>query len=345
MRAPVLLIIFNRPDTTTRVLAEIAKAKPAKLFVFGDGPRPNRPDDIAKCAAARALVEHLDWECELTTNFLETNLGCGRGPAEGISWVFQHTDRAIILEDDCVPHPSFFQFCDELLEMYKDDQRVMHIAGNNFQLGRQRTPCSYFFSMHNLCAGGWATWRRAWRFHDMGLTDWPELRDTSWLTDIVEHPRAVAYWREMFDRAYASGGQIDYWDYQWTFACWSQNGLSLLPNKTLLSNIGFGHADATHTTSAQGPLADMTANLQMEDIGFPLRHPTSVTRVVEADRFFVDHVVNPTIKRPAARGFSATQYRRWHSLIAEHPSLASPTSFSRRVCQKCLLFLGKNEYR
>src|SRR5262245_21741029 len=186
MRAPVLLIIFNRPDTTARVLSAIVKAKPCKLFVFGDGPRAERPDDQEKCAAARAVVERLEeTDCEIVTSYAGTNLGCGRGPAEAINWVFRHTDRAIILEDDCVPHPSFFPFCDEMLERYRDDRRVMHVAGYTFQFEEATTPYSYSFSCHNLCAGGWATWRRAWRYHDLGLALWPELRSTGWLDRIV----------------------------------------------------------------------------------------------------------------------------------------------------------------
>jgi hypothetical protein len=298
MQSPVAFIIFNRPDTTERVFSEIAKAKPVKLFVVADGPRQGRPADAEKCAEARAVIERVDWDCKVFKNYSDVNLGCGYRPASGISWVFEHVDRAIILEDDCVPHPTFFRFCDELLERYQDDERVMHIAGNNFQFGIQRTPFSYFFSDHNLCAGGWATWRRAWRHFDIGVKGWASLRETSFLTHIVEHPVAIAYWQEMFDRAYASGGTVNYWDYQWTLSCWEQNGLSILPNNTLISNIGFGHDDATHTRSANDKVAQLTAFLNLEEMIFPLKHPPYVRRNWEADKHLVENVVVGT--RPQA---------------------------------------------
>lgn len=335
MDVPVLLILFNRPDTTARVLAEIAKAKPSKLFVFGDGPRPHRPHDIAKCAAARAVVKRLDWECQLSTNFLETNLGCGRGPTEAISWVFQHTDRAIILEDDCVPHPSFFRFCEEMLEKYQRDQRVMHVAGYNFQLGEKRTDYSYFFSCHNLCAGGWATWRRAWRYHDLAVSHWPELKETSWLSDIVQNPYAKEYWERMFDLADACKGNVDFWDYQWTFACWAQSGLSILPNATLLSNIGYGHPDATHTTWADEPLG-VVSSMQMEPMSFPLRHPEYVTKSGAADRFVVERVIVPNLLGSRKNATLLSRFRVIDEFIREHPSLTSPRKFGQRLKEKLL---------
>lgn len=339
MLAPILLIIFNRPDTTARVLAEIAKAKPPTLFIFADGPRPNRLDDIDKCAATRAVVKHLvDWDCELITNYSERNMGCGAGPARAISWVFEQADRAIILEDDCIPHQSFFRFCDEVLEKYRDDQRVMHVAGGNFQLGTKHTPFSYFFSNYNHPCGAWATWRRAWRYQDLAVSRWPELRDTSWLMDVVEHPKAVAHWRGHFDRAHVCHGAVDFWDYQWSFACWSQNGLSIAPNNTLVSNIGFGHPDATHTKSANDALALLTGALDLEEMVFPLRHPTYVRRILEADRFFIDRILLPTLEPPQSflRRFCAPLV----SFIGERPSLTDPKLFSQKLLHKIFSMIG-----
>ena len=132
------LIVFNRPEATRRVLAELAKVRPARLFVIADGPRPNRPDDQDRCMAVRALIEKVPWDCDVVRRYSDVNLGCGHGPASGVSWVFDQVDEAVILEDDCVPHPTFFEFCDELLERYRNDERIMHIAGNNFQFDRKR---------------------------------------------------------------------------------------------------------------------------------------------------------------------------------------------------------------
>lgn len=302
MDTPVALIIFNRPDTTELVFAEIARAKPAKLLIIADGPRKDHPEDRQKCAAARAIINRVDWECEVLKNYSGVNLGCGKRPSTGISWVFTHVDRAIILEDDCVPNPTFFRFCDELLERLHDDERVMQINGNNFQFGHNRTSYSYFFSRHNIC-WGWASWRRAWRYFDMGVKLWPTLRDTSWLQDIAEHPGAVEYWRDKFDRAYDSEGNIDYWDYQWTFACWANNGLSVSPNTTLVSNIGFGK-EATHTKSPNTILAELPS----DEMAFPLQHPPYIARDSDADKYFIEKLVvpePPRVYRKLRRRFCA----------------------------------------
>jgi len=285
MDTPVALILFNRADLTHRVFSEIARAKPRQLFLIADGPREDHPDDQEKCAAARQVVEHVDWPCEVHTNFSDTNLGCGARPATGINWVFEHVDRAIILEDDCVPHPTFFKFCDELLERFESDERIMQISGQNLQFGQRRGPFSYFYSFHNICLGGFATWRRAWRHFDFGIAAWPLLRDTDWLHAIVNHPEGERYWSTQFDRAHDTPGEIDFWDYQWTFACWAQSGLTVLPNASLLTNIGHG-PDGTHLHGSSA-----IANLALEAMEFPLQHPPYMARDRIADDFFVENVI------------------------------------------------------
>lgn len=305
MRSPVLLIAFNRPDCTEKVFAEIAKAKPPILLVFADGPRVSRSDDPDKCAEARAVTERVNWDCRVFRKYSDVNLGCGHGPANAISWALDQFEHAIILEDDCVPHPTFFQFCDDILVRYRNDTRVMHVAGNNFQLGQRRTSFSYFFSYHNICAGGWATWRRAWRHFDMELKLWPILRDTSFIEDIVGDHRASAHWRTIFEDTHGKRGKVDYWDYQWTFACWAQNGLSILPNATLVSNVGFGHPEATHTRSTNDNSAKLTACLATEAMPFPLDHPLYVRRHQAADVFFVNRIVLPSLHPRCRYAFPA----------------------------------------
>ena len=142
MKTPVAFLIFNRPETTARVLEEIARARPPKLLVVADGPRADRPGEADLCRAARAVLSRVDWPCEVLTNFSETNLGCRRRVSSGLDWVFEEVEEAIVLEDDCLPHPSFFPFCEELLERYRADERVMAVSGDNFQQGRRRTPYS-----------------------------------------------------------------------------------------------------------------------------------------------------------------------------------------------------------
>jgi hypothetical protein len=285
MRAPVALIIFNRPDVTSRVAETVAKARPSRVFVVADGPRPDRPGEAEKCTATRAVIERIDWPCEVVKRYSEVNLGCGRGPASGIGWVFEQTDRAIILEDDCLPHPTFFRYCDDLLELYGDDDTIMQIAGSNFQHDHKRGDASYFFSCFKIC-WGWATWRRAWKHMDMSMKLWPELRDTSWLINLVGNAEAAQYWAVKFEDAWRAGGAIDYWDYQWLFATWVQNGLCTMPNVNLISNIGFSE-DATHTTWKESKWA----NLPLEEMQFPLQHPSRILPDKEADDFFVQEVL------------------------------------------------------
>jgi hypothetical protein len=284
VETPVALIIFNRPATTRRVFMKIAEARPRQLFVIADGPRPNHPDDAQQCAAARAVVESVDWPCTVVTTYAETNLGCGKRPATGLDWLFQRVDRAIILEDDCVPDLSFFRLCDELLEKYQDDQRIMMIGGTS--LWPIPTAYSYNFSYHHSNCG-WATWRRAWQHFDAKVTRWPTLRGTTWLRDLVEHPVAVEFWTTIFDQAYAAAGEADYWDYQWTFAVWAHDGLAITPGVNLVTNIGFA-AGATHPYS----LTDRKASLPTTPISFPLVHPPMVIRHVEEDRLVFSLVPN-----------------------------------------------------
>ncbi|HYP54082.1 MAG TPA: hypothetical protein VEQ42_11110 [Pyrinomonadaceae bacterium] len=294
MKTPVAFLIFNRPETTERVFAEIARARPAKLLVVADGPRASRPEEAELCRAARSVVERIDWDCELLTNFAETNLGCKNRVSSGITWVFNQVEEAIVLEDDCLPHPSFFPFCEELLERYRTDERVMSVSGDNFQFGRARSPHSYYFSCYPHI-WGWASWRRAWRHYDVGMSAWPALRDTDWPLAVVGDKAAARYWREAFENVYA--GRVDTWDYQWVFACWSRQGLAALPETNLVTNIGWG-GEATHTGASVSPLG----NIPAAEMGFPLRHPPHVSRHAEADRYTFERVFEWFGHEPTAYG-------------------------------------------
>lgn len=273
MNTPVAFLIFNRPDTTDRVFEEIRRARPRRLLVVADGAR--NAGEESRCAASRAVVERVDWDCEVLTNFSDVNMGCKRRVASGLDWVFEQCEEAIILEDDCVPHPTFFPFCTELLERYRDDERIGMICGNNFQRGRKRSPYSYYFSRH-VTVWGWASWRRAWRHYDVEMKLWPTLRETSWLDDMLVNPVAVRYWRETFDRTHA--GLVDTWDYQLFFSWWTQNALAATPNANLISNIGF-RPDAVHTRDRLNTMAE----LPVEAIDLPLSHPPHMSLDRDAD--------------------------------------------------------------
>jgi hypothetical protein len=295
MRTPVAFIIFNRPELTAGVFAAIARARPDKLFVIADGPRSGFEGDVERCAAARAITEKVDWPCDVSRNYAEVNLGCARRPASGLQWVFEQVEEAIVLEDDCVPGAGFFPYCEELLERYRTDERVMHISGNQFVTPRKPTPFSYSFSRYPL-SWGWATWRRAFQHYDYRITLWPQLRQTGWLRDILGDERAVHYWTQIFDHTSASNDDITWWDFQWVFACWAQSGFSILPHVNLVSNTGFGPG-ASHTTNA----TDRLANLPAAELRLPLRHPDYVVRDVEQDALIFQGIFPPEV-RPSMLG-------------------------------------------
>jgi hypothetical protein len=280
MKTPVAFIIFNRPDTTARVFEAIRQARPPKLLVIADGPRPDKIGEAEKCAATRAIIDRVDWDCEVMTNYSDTNLGCKLRPATGIDWVFEQVEEAIILEDDCLPDPSFFPYCEELLERYRHDTRIMSISGDNFQFGRCRTTDSYYFSQFNyMCpTWGWATWRRAWQYYDVKIELWETIRDGGWLEDLLGNSATIEIWKRKFQSVY--DGTFDAWDYQWIFTCWIQNGLIIMPNVNLISNIGY-RPDATHSKT----LTSEFANMPVTAMSFPLQHSKFVIRDAKADRY------------------------------------------------------------
>jgi hypothetical protein len=277
LKTPVVFLIFNRPDTTEKVFDAIRQAQPPKLLVVADGPRAHKIGEAEKCAATRAIIDRVDWDCEVFTNYSETNLGCERRVSSGLTWVFETVEEAIILEDDCLPEPSFFRFCEELLERYRHDERIMVISGQNVQFGRRRTAYSYYFSCYNHC-WGWASWRRAWKYYDAEMKLWPQLRTEGFLKNILLDERAVKVWENVFQPTYE--GSTNSWAYKWTFSSWLQNGLTILPDVNLISNIGHG-AEGTHTTYQ----TSQYSNLPTEPVTFPLKHPPFMFRNLPADHF------------------------------------------------------------
>lgn len=270
MRSAVLFLVFNRPDTTRQVFEAIRAARPLRLYVAADGPRATRSSEIERCEEVRRIATEVDWPCEVKTLFRTENLGCKVGVSSGIDWFFENEEEGIILEDDVLPLPGFFGYCDELLERYRDDQRIGLISGCNL-ISKQFAPEeSYFFSRYNHI-WGWASWRRAWQHYDVTMQTWPAWRDSAAIKQTsngdvyFEH-----YWREIFDRV--EQGLIDTWDYQWTYACWSKNMISILPKYNQVYNLGFGQ-DATHTT-ADAP--DFVVDSVPKALPLPLVHPANV---------------------------------------------------------------------
>lgn len=278
INTPIVFFVFNRPELTRAVLEIIINATPSKVFIIADSPRKNKLDDYDKCREVLNIIDSADWNCPVFKNYSRTNLGCKLRISSGLDWVFSQVEEAIILEDDCLPNPSFFVFCEELLNKYRDDERIFTISGNNFQFGKKRTNHSYYFSLYNHC-WGWATWRRAWQHYDIEMRLWKTIRDGNWLNDILHNYFASIYWRYKFQQTY--DGKVDTWDYQWTMACWLQNGLTILPNINLVANIGFNDKESTHTKNQNSPFA----NIPVETMQFPLSHPPFIISDTKADNF------------------------------------------------------------
>jgi hypothetical protein len=309
---PVALLIFNRPDTTAQVWKKIAAARPRHLLVVADGPRPDRAGEAGACSTARAVTERVDWPCEVRRTYADRNMGCAERVASGLGWVFEQVEEAIILEDDCVPDPSFFPFCREVLLRYRHDDRVAAVSGDNFLGGGPRTGSSYYFSL--VChVWGWATWRRSWRHFDPDMRRWPELRARGWLRELWPDPAMARYWTDIFDRAHRR--EIDTWDYAWNFSCWREGAVTATPTVNLVSNIGFDQR-ATHTAAAS-----RVSGIPAGTMEFPLTHPPSIVRDTGAERDAYRMGQTPP---PRPTLFSRAWRRMRRSLLHTWPSDARP---------------------
>ena len=289
-KTPIAYIVFNRPHHTEKSFDVLRKYKPEKLFIIADGPRNDHPTDAARCDLVREIVKNVDWNCDVNYNFSDINLGLKKRVNSGIDWVFESVDRAIILEDDCIPNQDFFMFCGNLLDYYKNNPQISVITGNNFQRGIRRNAYSYYFSKFNHC-WGWATWKRAWQHYDGSLSFWPEWSKSKDWYEKFSDDTERKYWTEIFERVYQ--GKIDSWAYPWTACNWHRNALSVAPNVNLVSNIGFG-LDSTHSKAAN----HSAANLETRSIG-EILHPSFVQQDLEADSFdFNNHFSGKNMKFP-----------------------------------------------
>lgn len=273
---PVLFMIFNRPDTTQKVFNAIRQAKPRQLFVAADGPREGKEGEKEKSEQTREIIKQVDWDCEVKTLFRDNNLGCKIAVSSAIDWFFENIEEGIIIEDDCLPSQSFFWFCQELLEYYRNDTRVMHVSGDNFQFGRIRGEGSYYFSEYSHI-WGWATWRRAWKTFDVNMKSFVKFKREDQINNIFRIKQQQKYWMKIFQITY--NGKIDSWDYIWTYTCFINNGLCIMPNVNLVSNIGFNR-DSLHTKDENSIFSKMKTEEITEII-----HPEFILADQEADLF------------------------------------------------------------
>ena len=285
---PIIFIVFNRPDFSRILFQAIARQRPLRLLIIADGPRSTRLGEAEACQQVRDIATQVDWPCEVSTNFAPTNMGCRKRIISGLNWAFSLVDEAIILEDDCLPDPSFFLFCSELLDRYRNDDRVSMVAGTNFAWHDTPASPSYFFSrMTHIW--GWATWRRAWSLYDEHLYNWPAIRSSRLLDQCFTERRVARYWTGIFDRMHAGTGP-DTWDYQWAYTNIVRNSLIAVPRTNLITNIGVG-PDATHTVGA-----DLNMVLPSAPIEFPLVHPPAMIPMRSLDQLD-QRLTFPTLRK------------------------------------------------
>ncbi|MBS1531839.1 MAG: hypothetical protein JSU01_16145 [Bacteroidetes bacterium] len=294
LKTPVLLLIYNRPDKTQQVFNAIKSAKPQKLFVVADGPK--NAEGAILCKETRNVIAGVDWDCEVKTLYRKNNLGCKYNVSSGISWFFEQVEEGIILEDDCVPAESFFLFCSELLERYRNNERIMHITGVNLNDRPANSVFTYYFSNYPS-VWGWATWRRAWQKYDL------ELNDTGYYRRLVVKRFKDPFEKRFWNTVLTTLNKIDTWDYQWMFSIWRAGGVCINTNYNLVSNIGFD-GSATHTT-----YESQNSNLPKVNIS-QINHPDKIAIDEQAETEFLRSLHN--LER---RGYWNYFLMRSHNLI------------------------------
>ena len=271
----VLFLIFNRPETTSKVFEAIKQAKPNRLYVAADGPRENKDGEKEIVDKVRSIATLVDWPCEVKTLFRTKNLGCQNAIGTAITWFFEQEEKGIILEDDCLPNTDFFYFCHDLLLRFNNDKRVSAIHGNDFQNGYKNNNESYFFSKYFHC-WGWATWRRTWKYYDGNINFWNDWKKSVEWKNFFNSKNEKKYWENIFDRVYFK--KVNSWVYPFQACLWKYGQLIIAPNKNLVSNIGYG-VNATSTFRDDGG-----DNLPKYELGV-INHPESIKLNIEFDNY------------------------------------------------------------
>lgn len=303
-KTPIALIFFNRPDTLAKVFERVRAARPEKLFLIQDGPRNEK--DVERIMQCREIVDNIDWECNVVRDYSEVNLGCGVRPQSGITNAFKQVDRLIILEDDCVAEESFFDYCTELLERYRDDERICYISGINHFESWDCGDYDYFFAKTGAIAG-WATWRRAWtKYYDYYVKDISdtysfELTKKQISNKYISNSRAEA-WKKA-NLSLENGEKLSYWDAQWGYVKYSQNMLVIVPRYNQITNIGVG-AYSTHATSMKKEEFKKYKNfvfIPTKKLDFPLKNPKCVVCDVDYDDLLYKCTARNPIRRTVAK--------------------------------------------
>lgn len=276
---PIALVIYNRPDKTRRVFEAIRGQKPKTLFVIADGPRKDVVGDAVRVKECRAIVDSIDWPCQVERIYSDTNLGCKARITTGLSQVFRRVDRSIILEDDCIPNADFFAFASELLSRYESNPRVFSVGGHIWEIEDRVDGDSYFFSGY-FSSWGWATWADRWSMVDTEMASWPEVMNSTLLEAISHSPMEFVFWKKTLEMTYSGHPALaQAWDYALQLTMWQRGMWAIRPHVNLVQNIGFD-ADATHTTTNSPAISGRDSGL----LDWPLVHPPQVTRNEDVDR-------------------------------------------------------------
>lgn len=255
LETPVLMVTFRRYELTKKIFEEVKKVKPKKLFILSDGPRENSKDDAIEINKVRGIFQNIDWDCEVKTLFREKNLGLKENLVSGINWFFENVEEGIIIEDDVFPSQSFFWFCQQMLEKYRNDTRIMHITGYKLKEsdGKEKVSTYFFTQFPNVW--GWATWRRAWKLNNPDMVGFEKFREQKQVRNIFNGRNMQKYYDKLFQEVHA--GKIVTWDYQWFYSVFTNHGLVVRPYECLTQNLGFAEDNATNTSVKMDTSQDM----------------------------------------------------------------------------------------
>ena len=340
-KTPILFLIFNRPDLTSKVFEQIRKIKPAKLFIAADGPRNQEESKL--CEQARKIIEEVDWNCEVKTLFRDKNLGLRKAVTGALDWFFENVEQGIILEDDCLANESFFKFCEIMLNHYKNNEKIMHIAGSNFQDSNWHSDGSYYFSQISAQCWGWATWRRAWEFNRPQMEGFDEFLSSNKLENLFNDTRFIEFWKNYYSSAYEA--KINSWNAVWSYSIVSNNGLCVIPNKNLVSNIGFGE-EASNCVNNENPLA----NLEIKDFN-KLIEPSKIEPINEADYYIINkyHYPEPIKEEKKKKKFfqkkeSQISKKEYFCIKGNNTSIYEEARINNLKSEKESIIFGENSH-
>lgn len=270
---PIVVIIYNRKQALKKLIAVLRNIAPTRIFIIADGPKAGEEKKVLE---ARSVIDEIDWIAKIEKIYSPTNMGLKDRIKSGLDKVFAKVETAIIIEDDCIPSQQFFYFCEELLHKYKDEKKILSISGDNFLKRKISIKDSYYFSRF-FHSWGWATWKRAWSLYDEQLNEWPQQKKDAWLEKLDFSKRERVYWSNILDLV--KDDRIKSWAYRWSYTHFKLGGLSIVPAKNLVQNVGFGE-EATNTKLGRRSLSQIAENLR-----FPLTHPDKIERNKDADEY------------------------------------------------------------